>query len=177
MSKPPTTRFALEGEGGAPSPRKRGFKRRQKLIQPRLQLKVIGAFFGVSALSFLLQYLLLGFYLTDAANKLPDGGSALRGELPGLLMKTLILSFCFLLPLTLLIGALVTFRIAGPLYRFEVFLRAVRDRTQTEPCRIRKGDELKDLCELINEATESARTDATSPREDGAGERDLRPTG
>ena len=137
--------------------RKRPYRRRKKLIQPGLQLKLTGAFFAISALSFLLQYLLLANDLVSTANQLPDGGHQLIAMLPGSLLRTVILSFCFLMPVTLLGGVLVTFRIAGPVYRFQVFLRDVRDGKQVEPCRIRKGDELQGLCVLINEATEPVR--------------------
>jgi len=137
-------------------PKKR-YRRQKKLIQPGLQLKLTGTFFIISALSFLLQYLLLANDLVAAANQLPDGGHQVIAMLPGSLLRSLILSFCFLMPVTFLGGVLVTFRIAGPVYRFQVFLRDVRDGKQVEPCRIRKGDELQGLCVLINEATEPVR--------------------
>ena len=57
------------------------------------------------------------------------------------------------LPLTFLVGVLTTFRIAGPVYRFEQFLAAVRRGERPSDFHLRKGDELTDLAALINEAT------------------------
>jgi hypothetical protein len=51
------------------------------------------------------------------------------------------------------VGVLSTFRIAGPIYRFEQYLRQVVKGEAEGPCRIRDGDELWDLCDLINQAT------------------------
>ena len=48
---------------------------------------------------------------------------------------------------------LVTFRIAGPIYRFEQYLAGIAEGRQLGPCRIREGDELVELCARINEAT------------------------
>ena len=57
-----------------------------------------------------------------------------------------------LLPATLLIGIHATFRVAGPIYRFEQHLRAVASGMHAGDCRIRRGDELHDLCDSINAA-------------------------
>ena len=72
-------------------------------------------------------------------------------------LEILAVSFGMLLPLTIAIGILVTFRIAGPLYRFERFLELVIRGEQVGPCKLRNGDELQDLCDLINEATRPLR--------------------
>lgn len=151
------------------------YKRRIKLIKPRLQLKLIGAFMGLSGLSFLLQVLVLGRRLSEMSVMLPNDGAYLHSLTPGLLTDVLLFSFGLLLPLTFAVGVVVTFRIAGPVYRFEQYLTAVRNGEATEPCRIRRGDELQDLCDEINltveavrspiEATESSEERADEPRE------------
>jgi hypothetical protein len=129
------------------------FKRRIKLIKPGLQLKLVAMFAGVSASSLLLQYMLFAARFSEVASTLPDGGSQVLSVLPGILMQVLAMSFAFLLPVMLCVGILATFRIAGPVYRFEQYLKQVARGEVTEPCRIRDGDELWDLCDLINEAT------------------------
>ena len=70
-----------------------------------------------------------------------------------ILLEVLAMSFAFLLPMMLCVGILSTFRIAGPVYRFEQYLKEVARGEVSDPCRIRDGDELWDLCDLINEAT------------------------
>ena len=128
-------------------------KRHIKLIKPGLQLKLVGMFVAVSATSLLLQYLLFASRFAEVASTMPDGGSHVMAVLPGILMEVLVMSFTFLLPVMLCVGVLSTFRIAGPLYRFEQYLGQVVRGEVTGPCRIRDGDELWDLCDLINEAT------------------------
>ena len=55
------------------------------------------------------------------------------------------------------VGILVTFRVAGPVYRFEQHLGSLARGEDPGTCRIRKGDELQDLCASINAAVETLR--------------------
>ena len=143
------------------------YQRRRKLIKPRLQLKLTLTFVGLSALSLLLQFVLFQNVLTEAALLLPNDHDVLVGETNGLLLAVLAVSFLVLLPLTFLVGVLATFRIAGPVYRFEQFLAAVRRGERPADFHLRKGDELTDLAALINEATEPLReTAAAHPTDD-----------
>ena len=142
------------------------YKRRKKLIKPRLQLKLTLTFVGLSALSLLLQFVLFQTVLAEAALLLPNDHDVLMGETNGLLLKVLAVSFLVFLPLTFLVGVLTTFRIAGPVYRFEQFLNAVRRGERPKDFRLRKGDELTDLAALINEATSPLREDPTAPPTD-----------
>jgi hypothetical protein len=132
-------------------------RRRIKLIKPRLQLRLIGVFAGLSALGFLLQSLHVGLRLSEAAAEMPNGESLMK-MLPGLPLEILLFSFGMFLPLTIAVGILATFRIAGPLYRFERYLTQVIRGEQLGPCKLRRGDELQELCDLINEATAPLRS-------------------
>ena len=132
-------------------------RRRIKLIKPRLQLKLIAVFLGLSSLGFLMQSLHVGLRLSELAASIPEGGSYLIAVLPELPLEILAVSFGMLLPLTVAVGVLATFRIAGPLYHFEKFLREVQDGSEVHPCRLRDGDQLEELCDLINSATAEAR--------------------
>ena len=132
-------------------------KRSIKLIQPGLQMRMVGAFLGLSVLGLLTQVLMLGAQLTTTATEMPSGGLYLASELPGMLIQSLLLSFLVLLPAVLLIGIRVTFKIAGPLHRFERYLEDIRKGEWPEPCRIRESDQLQDFCGLLNAALESAR--------------------
>jgi hypothetical protein len=149
-------------------------RRRIKLIKPKLQLKMVGVFVGLSALGFLLQSLHVGLRLSELSSSMPEGGSYLMAVMPELPLEILLVSFGMLLPLTIAVGILVTFRIAGPVYRFEKYLKSVIRGEEVGPCRIRQGDEFQELCELINQATaatrelrakELAKIDATPARE------------
>ena len=135
----------------------KSFKRRRKLIKPALQLRLTGIFLGLSLLCMLLQILMFGLTLSDTANALPTGNAALHEAIPGMLVRVFLISVSIFLPLITLVGITTTFRVAGPVYRFETFLRSVAAGEETEPCRIRKADQLHDLCDVINEVTEPLR--------------------
>lgn len=145
-------------------------KRRIKLIKPSLQLKMTLLFVTVAALSILLQGVLLMSGLTRAALDLPNDHLMMLDRVNSVIFESLISSFVLFLPLTFAVGILTTFRFAGPIYRFEMFLRQVIRGEKPADCRLRKGDELKDFCELINEATAPLRTG--DPDEEGAVEAD-----
>lgn len=149
------------------------YKRRRKLIKPGLQLKLVGAFAGMSALGFLLQYILLAKELTQLAVQLPEGGSVLAERAPGVLLSVLGISFLLLFPLIACVGIVLTFRIAGPVYRFEKYLEGVARGEQQGPCRIRRTDELHELCDRINAAVAylSATTSAGEGQEQRAADR------
>ncbi len=128
-------------------------RRRFRLIRPRLQLRLILAFAGVASLALLLQYILVSYVLTDIAVLLPEDGNLLLEASARRMLGVLGLSLIVLLPLTLWVGVLVTHRIAGPLYKIERYMKeALSGRVQQE-CKLRSGDELLELCDLVNRMT------------------------
>lgn len=135
-------------------------RRKQRLIQPRLQIWLISSFLGLSLLALTMQFLLLAAMLMNFAADLPQDGTLLVQELPRMLGWVLALSIGICLPLTVCVGVLVTFRIAGPLYRFEKHFEALARGENPGPCRLRKGDQLQGLCGVINGAVDRLRSDA-----------------
>lgn len=136
------------------------YRRKKRLIQPRLQLRLILSFLGLSMLGLSLQFLLLAAMLMNFAAELPEDGTLLVQELPRMLGWVLALSLGICLPLTVCVGILVTFRIAGPLYRFEKHFEAIARGENPGECRLRRGDQLQGLCAVINRAVERMRSDA-----------------
>lgn len=132
-------------------------RRKIKLIKPNIQLRLIGLFVGLSSLGFLMQSLHVGLRLSELAGSIPEGGTYLMAMLPALPIEILLFSFGMLLPLTIALGIVVTFRIAGPIYRFEQYLKQVARGEAVGPCKLRNGDQLQELCALINEVTEPLR--------------------
>ena len=131
------------------------YKRRIKLIQPSLQLKLIGTFLGMSALGMMMQFLLFTTSMSEVAAELPEDGDLLVEALQETTWRIFAMSFGMLLPLTFLVGILVTFRWAGPLYRFKQHLGRIALGERPAHCKIRKGDELQDFCEILNEAIDN----------------------
>lgn len=132
-------------------------RRKTKLIQPRLQLTLVGWFLGVAFVALVLQVLVLGAYLTELAATLPDQGAVVAAEASSMLMRAFVVSALFLVPVTLGVGVLITFRIAGPIYRFEEHLERVARGEDVGECSIRKGDQLQGLCDRINAAVAALR--------------------
>ena len=129
-------------------------RRRKKLSKPKLQVSLIGKFVGVAALAMLLQLLFMGYLIVKAAKGIEGPGGNLVAELPTMIFGVVGFSFLVLLPVMFGIGVLLTHHIAGPIYRFETYLRALTRGEVQGPCSIRDGDELVELCEAINSATE-----------------------
>lgn len=140
------------------------FRRRKKLILPGLQLRLTGSFLGVALVGLLLQYLLMHNGLMREAQAVPGAGGELAQRVPGVTLRALFSVMAIVVPLLVVVGVWRTFRVAGPIYRLGVFLEDVRDGKQVEPCRLRANDELKDLCELVNEVTAEARERAGRER-------------
>lgn len=128
-------------------------QRRFRIVRPRLQLRLIFSFLGIAVLALLLQYVLFARMVVETARTLPNDSAILVSSLATDLAVVLLLSVLVLLPITLLIGVLITHRIAGPITRLERYLKEVLAGKEREACRLRKGDELQEMCELVNQAT------------------------
>lgn len=126
------------------------YKRRKKLIDPRLQLWMTSVFLGLTALSLLMQLLLFMLAMSQIALTLPNDGELMWDQINERLYFVIGTSFAIFLPLTLLVGILTTFRVAGPVYRFKRFLANVREGRDPGYMRLRNGDKLQDLAEDLN---------------------------
>jgi len=133
------------------------FKRTKKLINSSLQLKMIAVFMGIAATTSLFQVVLLNGALTSLAREMPEAGDQLLRQLPRIMLSNVGLTVGVLVPLMFAVGLLLTHRIAGPAYRMKIHCQAVTRGEAKGPCRIRKDDELWDLCDALNEALDAAR--------------------
>lgn len=136
------------------------FRRRVKLILPRLQLTLVGWFLAVSIVGLLLQFLLLGAFLTRFAAAQPDVGGRLADQSMEMLLGALGISLLLIVPVTIGVGILTTFKIAGPIYRFERYFEELARGEWNGPCKIRQGDALQDTCDKLNAAVQALRDGA-----------------
>lgn len=134
--------------------------RKKRLINPSLQLRLVAIFLCTAALAVQAEAILITYTLTKLAERMPTDGSLLLSELPEFVRTNLLLTFAILAPTALGVGIIATFRIAGPLYRIEQFLLNMKEGRQIEACTIRKGDELQELCALLNDVTAPLRAKA-----------------
>lgn len=131
-------------------------QRRRILVLPRLQGRLVAAFLSAACISTVVQMLLLNLALTTLANEAPAARGPLLAATPDILRTQILLTFCLMVPLVIAVGLMETFRVAGPLYRIEQYLRDVVAGGHPEPCKLRADDELQDLCRLVNAATQPA---------------------
>jgi signal transduction histidine kinase len=138
-------------------------RRRIKIIRPKLQMKLTLAFVGLTLLALMLQFMVFLRTMTSLSAS-PTERDVLMDAIPEVLIQSLLLTFCVVLPLIFLVGVLLTFRIAGPVYRFETYLSQILRGENPGECRLRKGDELNELCGLINQVTLPLREKLEPPK-------------
>lgn len=131
--------------------------RKKKLIKPALQLKLAGIFMGAALAVVSIQAYTLNKTTLALASYLPNDQELFRKLWPDYFLQNTALAGLLILVAMFGVGVAVTFRIAGPLYRFERYLRDLRDGTETGPCNLRANDDLKEFCDLLNEATAPVR--------------------
>jgi hypothetical protein len=133
------------------------FRRRKKLIKPGLQLKATFVFLGTSCIGIIVQTIVLFSTLTKVASEVPNDSLYVMSVIPRMVTTSLLVTFALLVPLTLAVGILITFKIAGPIYRMEQFMKQIISGEKPGDCSLRDGDQLHDFCALLNQATASAR--------------------
>jgi len=143
-------------------------QRTDRLVNPRLQLKVVFLFLVVSVLAVGIQSVLMSRSLATLTQV--EGGTE---EVYGLLRENLFVTLAALLPATMIVGVITTFRIAGPLFRFQEFLESIERGENPADCKIRRTDDLHEFCEVLNRVSRPWRTaadvkaEATATREVG----------
>lgn len=140
------------------------YRRKNRLPQPRFQLRLVGVFAGLCVLALLSQTLVIGWQLTEHAQSMSAGGAQLAAAVPWIMVRSVLISAALTLPALMLIGVRITFRFAGPLYRIERHLESVARGESPGPCRIRKTDDMQQLCQMVNAALDSARAEGESDR-------------
>ncbi len=141
------------------TPRKQQLRTR-KLIDKSLQLRLVGAFISVGCVATLFQVVLLNNSMLGLSEELAKNGDILLSKTPGLLIRSVLVTLGLLVPALTFIGILVTHRIAGPAYRMRCYFQEiVASGEVTYPCKTRKYDELKSMCELVNKAVQRVQSD------------------
>ena len=132
-------------------------RRRSRLIDARLQGRFILCFAVVASLSVLVHGIFVNLFLGTLADDLPNDAALMTSQLSTLLLLGVGITLLVVVPIAIGFGILATFRVAGPLYRFKQYLGVVAEGEDPGPCRIRQGDELQDLCNVLNRALDRLR--------------------
>ena len=133
------------------------YKRKNRLPNPRFQLRWIGTILGYCALALIVQTLVVGAQVAQSAQDFTASEANPLQLINVILIRSLLMAAFLVLPCLAIMALKRTFVTAGPLYRFEQHLKQVAAGEWPGECRIREGDEHQNLCDLINAALESAR--------------------
>ena len=120
------------------------YNRKKFWIQPEFQKRII-TFWGIQALLVALCVYFLTMFLTTRYLT-PADAALVRALLRPALMISAAVGFA----LSCLAGAVVSFRIAGPVHRIKMSIDKIINGKFAEPIVLRQDDELKDLAAAIN---------------------------
>ncbi len=130
------------------------FKRKKKLIDKSLQLKMVGIFVAIGCTCALFQVILVNNGLLNIARSAPSGGDLILKQARGMMLENVAWTLGAMIPLMTCIGIVLTHRVAGPAYRMKQYCLGIAAGEPITKCSVRKHDELKDLCEALNAAIE-----------------------
>ena len=136
-------------------------KRKQKLTKSGLQLRLTLVFVTLSCMSALFQVFLINRSMLELARTHGQSGDPMLAALPSILGQNLVITLLVLVPLMLVVGVLVTHRVAGPVYRFERYFQALLRGEDPGPIHLRRRDELHELAGLVNEVREQRLNEQT----------------
>jgi hypothetical protein len=132
------------------------YKRRKILINPRLQLLSALVFMSTASTYVLVQAILLNRLVTTSLQQYQGHDPELLDTLLSGIVGNLALTFLLLVPVSLLCATMLTFRFAGPIYRFETYLQQFLTGEDPGPCHVRKEDEFKDIAALLTQLRDMA---------------------
>ncbi|MBU4311844.1 MAG: HAMP domain-containing protein [Candidatus Omnitrophica bacterium] len=141
-------------------PAKPMFRRKQYIVKKGMQFRYIGIVFGLVILaSIITGYTVFATGWTLLGEKLASVYP--QGRLMFVIKATnvaLIRNLLFISPALFILPLLFSHRIAGPVYRIEKSILDITKGDLALKIKLRKGDELTDLAEIINSMTENIRT-------------------
>ena len=140
-------------------PQKPAFKRRTFLVKKGLQFRYIGLVLAVLVLtSVVTGYTVFATCWTIFGEKLANVYP--QGRLVYVLRNVnmaLVMNLLFISPIIFIIGLLSSHKIAGPLYRIEKAITDISKGSIGLKIKLRRGDELKDLADVVNTLTDNLR--------------------
>ncbi len=133
------------------------FKRKQYLVSPKFQLKYSGIilllmFITALMCSYVVYYTSMVMMGEKLASVYPQGRLVSIVKLVNL---RILLSLILMSPVVIVIGILLSHKIAGPIFRIERFLNKMASGDFTSRISLRKGDELMTIAERMNSLSES----------------------
>lgn len=134
-------------------------RRRKKLVRLDLQIRVACiALIVTSIVVFVNFHLSVSAVATKASSVQGSLQAAiLVDELWRSIMVRSLVSLALAIPIAMAVAVVYSFNFAGPLYRFKQYFTGLVVGPWDSPCRLRKGDDLQDICQAINGGLDSFR--------------------
>ncbi|MCA8944456.1 MAG: hypothetical protein KDB80_17975 [Planctomycetes bacterium] len=117
-----------------------------------MQMRLASYFVAMAAFAVFFQVFLTDHAIATVIGTLPNDRAIARALLPTALDGGLYWTLAVVVPLMVTIGALVTFRVAGPATRLQLFFERLANGESMGPCRLRDHDDLQVLCAATNRA-------------------------
>jgi methyl-accepting chemotaxis protein len=127
--------------------------RTKKLIERGLQLRLVCWFASVAVVGLTLQFILLTATMSNLAPDLSTNPAERYEQISSAIQRILALSIVVVLPVSIVVGILTTFRIAGPIFRIRGFLLQLKRGDCPRDIVLRRGDALQDVAQLLNDVT------------------------
>lgn len=139
--------------------------RKKKMIRPDLQWKVILGCVGVSLVITLVNahIPLLGLWKFNEIHA--DVNAPLMGHMETVITTCFFVSIFLTIGLSIWLGTLLSFQFCGPIFAMKRYLLSLRDGTWGHECQLRKGDDLQDFKEALNEGVGALRTRIVAQQE------------
>ena len=137
-------------------------QRRIRLVNAKLQLKICAVFLAASLTCLLVLFSLVQLALSDATLLIRSSTVEFVSHLQQSLWDYLFISLLVMLPLTLTMGIVVTFKVCGPLFRLERYLECLVRGEEPGPLSFRSTDDLQELPPLVNAALRAVRERAAA---------------
>jgi len=142
------------------------FKRTQYLVQKEFQLKYVGMILALIFLTAALcSYVVYYTSMISLGEKLASVYP--QGRLVSIVRAVnfrILLSVIFIAPLVALVGLFASHKIAGPIYRMELFLKAMGEGNFASRITLRTGDQLTTLADGMNNLADSMRSNIMRQR-------------
>ena len=143
------------------------FRRTQYLVAKKFQLTYVGQILALMFLtailcSYVIYYTMMILMGEKLAAIYPQGRLV---SIVSIINFRIFISVILVAPLVVLIGILLSHRIAGPIYRMGSFLNSMAAGNLSSRLVLRKGDELVPLANGINQVIDSFKGTITNQKE------------
>lgn len=140
-----------------------------RFVFPELQRRLVAVALACVGSSVVIAVCMVALAMNGLAGDLPNDGDQVVDAMPAAMMLTAGVGLAIALPIFAMIALAMTMPLMGVLYRLQQFLNDTVEGRETQECKLRTNDPLKDLCALLNKATEEQRRVNAASSDESAG--------